>query len=430
MNTFKYRGTLVTITLDNRVNKLTPYTYSAIQNNIELLNKIGKLARKEPSITSYIRSEVRNKIVALRQEMNPSESSVGVLRIERIKSNQRKAKKLSALLSRFNKRTYNNYSISSKEVNIRVYDSSIANIKTISGQVNGFNQKIKEVREFSRSQKVINRNFFSKATNSYISYTLENGVFAPGQLSHLSKEIKSREIFNAKKPRTMERHVAVEIECFGPISRTDLGIELANAGLGKYIELKSDGSISPGEGRSHAYELAVLAPASVFGEVITKTCEILSQEDCRVNKSCGLHVHLDTRGLNAGRMFSNLVSAQSMLYKMQPISRRDNRFCEPTPSKNLDVEIRKGKRYLGINPMSYRRHNTIEVRLHSGTVDAKKILNFVRLLELIAYNVKEVKRAASTLKGFVKQNNIPPALEAYITERISKFATPGLEEAV
>ena len=293
---------------------------------------------------------------------------------------------------------------------------------TASVRIKKLKSDIKNIRETNRAKVVTRRRFFVRALNTYVEYELIGGVFTePGMIAKLSRELQARIVFTQKLPATNERHVSVEIECFGPLSSRELGVEIVNAGVGKYVHVKGDGSIHPNNSEHHPYELVVTAPASQIESVVSKVSEVLNENDCRVNKTCGLHVHLDARYDNANRMFSNLVSAQSILYKMQPLSRRDNTYCKPTPSKSLRTASRGSGRYFGINPQSFGRHRTIEIRLHSGTIDAGKINNFIKILQLIAYNSEEIKRGATSVKGFVKQHKIPAALQSYIESRIAKF---------
>jgi exoribonuclease II len=76
-----------------------------------------------------------------------------------------------------------------------------------------------------------------------------------------------------------------------------------------------------------------------------------------------------------------------------------------------------------------RRHNTLEVRLHSGTTDYSKITNFVDILCAVAYNQNKVVRAASTVTGFAKQHKLNSHYVGYINTRIQQFAGAAEENS-
>lgn len=425
----RYRGTIVSIKdvtekYEPKQSKLNSEDIKDLLSTNNLLRDIIVLSRKKFSSTASLRTQAQSQIRGNRQTIRTTQPGYGEIRVEYAVNNWKKRNKMNALLRRYNTSMYSSTKFTKTDSFVFLANQSFIGaakhkIVTAARTVNG---KVRCIRQFYNLPAVKEKRFNIKGMQHTVQYTLTNGCFVPGQLAQMSRDLKARLVFLAKKPADNTRHIAVEIECFGPEGKNNLGYKLSEAGLGKYIELKGDGSIRPNNSSDQSYELAVLAPASKFSEVIYKTSKILFESGCKVNKTCGLHVHLDTRGDNPYRMFSNLVSAQKILYKMQPASRRENNYCEATASKDLNIEMRKGKRYLGINPMSFRRHGTIEVRLHSGTIDATKIINFVTILEKVAYNPTEIVRAASTVKGFVKQHNISSTLESYINERISKFS--------
>jgi hypothetical protein len=397
---------------------------------IAVYRDIARAARLIPE-TQTIRSNAATQVRCLRSKWKqPIRTATRTVTVKRFVKNYKKRIKERALLQRYNTRTYSNYKFE-ESFAFDVPQDAKAFRHGVIRSVTNVNHTVRNVRAYYSDSRTKNKQKYLPNLGITVSYTTINGVMAPGELERLSKYIRTQQIWVAKKPTTSEKHFGIEIECFGPISRESLGEKLIEAKLGRYVELKSDGSVRPNHSSEIAFELAIVVPESKLKPVIESVCSVLADSKCSVNKSCGLHVHLDARGQSPDKMFSNLVSAQSILYMMQPQSRRENTYCEKTGGKDLRAEIRKGKRYLGINPMSYRKHSTIEVRLHSGTVDARKILNFVAILNSVAYKQEYTKRGASTIKGFVKQNGLSTELEQYITERINKFNTSStIEEAV
>jgi hypothetical protein len=110
-----------------------------------------------------------------------------------------------------------------------------------------------------------------------------------------------------------------------------------------------------------------------------------------VDKTCGLHVHVDARHLPIGPedsalhtprdTYQRLLEMQHLLKKMIPRSRWNNAYCRfrsncrsATPYGPGGKRIRYHDcRYSAINWMAYHEHKTIEFRCGSGSVNPIKI---------------------------------------------------------
>lgn len=169
----------------------------------------------------------------------------------------------------------------------------------------------------------------------------------------------------------------------------------------------------------NGHEIAIVAKSTEIKDIIRKVCKVLHDHSAEINNTCGLHVHIDARGRDEKRMFANLVKAQKLLYSMVPRSRYNNSYCQPNKS-GYDMSAYHG-RYWGINPKSYNEHKTIEVRLHSGTINAEKINNWIELLQKIAYS-KSVKEIES-LNDLTSKVKLNAKLVEYIIDRVEKFST-------
>lgn len=161
-----------------------------------------------------------------------------------------------------------------------------------------------------------------------------------------------------------------------------------------------------------------------------------------VNNTCGAHVHFDMRVVPGaanpaeaeklvkqyGARLARCVPALKMIL---PKSRRNNQFClnaindmgkkELNDPHHIDKE-----RYAFVNLKSYRRHETIEVRGHSGTLNAEKLLNWIALCEKIMTtrirfrsDTHEIRNPLDLIKIY-KLDNV---LAEYIQERLIKFNT-------
>ena len=165
-----------------------------------------------------------------------------------------------------------------------------------------------------------------------------------------------------------ERAVGIEIECLRPYGR-----EVA---LPLWSRSSGDGSIRTTP-NTDAVEYKLLIKRSELEMRLHKFCSLIS--DHRVNTSCGLHVHLDCRGRTAEdvRAIAKRMTAWLIALKeFVPESRRNNTdYCA--------LSFSETNRYRAVNFVAFSKYKTLEVRLHSGTVDYTKIIAWVRLCELL-----------------------------------------------
>ena len=160
--------------------------------------------------------------------------------------------------------------------------------------------------------------------------------------------------------------------------------------------------------------------------MVPRVIAVLESKKCYINKTCGMHVHIDMRKRDQVKAFSQLVRAQPVLYAMCPPSRKDNRYCKPTRGAKLARRHINGERYRGINACALREHNTLEIRIHSGTLSAAKVVNWVDLLVAIV-DGKEMKRTFSKPKSLARHLGISETLGRYMAERVEMFAAPSAE---
>jgi hypothetical protein len=166
-----------------------------------------------------------------------------------------------------------------------------------------------------------------------------------------------------------DRAVGVELECIRPEG-------VPAVFLPYWAREVYDGSVKTGGVRGKCLEYNVLAVRRELEIRLYKVCQSLRGHV--VNKSCGMHVHLDCRGKAENEVWALAKKVDAWLYALRelvPESRRDNQYCK--------FGISRTDRYRAVNFMSFREHGTLEVRLHSGTVDYTKIISWIRLLELL-----------------------------------------------
>tara|TARA_R100000951_G_scaffold38958_1_gene32858 strand:+ start:1993 stop:3465 length:1473 start_codon:yes stop_codon:yes gene_type:complete len=148
--------------------------------------------------------------------------------------------------------------------------------------------------------------------------------------------------------------------------------------------------------------------------MISEICEHLTCNDAKVDRSCGVHVHVGNAMFN--RRFSIMVlklclDIENDIYKLLPDSRQGNTYCKKLPknliermnfhnykdtlgeiiqNSSIDKNYNKKKthpgghynsqRYYWVNITNYSTStgpNTIEFRPHSGSLDFKKIYNWL-----------------------------------------------------
>jgi|ERR1035437_1944338 hypothetical protein len=173
-----------------------------------------------------------------------------------------------------------------------------------------------------------------------------------------------------------------------------------------------------GGNKDNGHEIAIVAKSSQIADIVNKVCKVLASHNSKVNSTCGLHVHLDMRNHDEKKSFANLVKAQRLLYSMVPSSRFNNSYCQPNDKKSMGGYT---GRYWGINPASFSEHGTIEIRLHSGTINAVKINNWIKILQKIAYTNRKMPEI-KTLSDLTKAILLPAELLKYISERLNKFS--------
>lgn len=309
-------------------------------------------------------------------------------------------------------------------------------------------EKIQEIlnQEVTKTRK-IQQLILLGLTRTQIAQLVTNGNY--GFVQNVYAKMKAQGLLNMTDAEATERgfnrRFGVEFEAYN-VDRNVLCDALNEAGIFTIIEsynhttrrhwkIVTDSSIRGNKG----FEL--VSPI-LQGEVgiteMKKVCEILQQCGAKVNSSCGTHVHIDAHSINLGswkRIYINYARLEKVIDDFMPKSRKGNNnyytkgfstmtnFEEKISNARSLVEIDNffGSRYFKINPKSYARHNTIEFRQHSGTVEFEKISNWVRFLgNLITFSEGNLVTNAS-LEGLAEFNSLD--IMTYLTRRTNKLKT-------
>ncbi len=198
--------------------------------------------------------------------------------------------------------------------------------------------------------------------------------------------------------------------------------------------LTGDPSVRPqglqsGDGRefrSHIYngDLALDQFAGI--------CRYLRRQKAYVNPSCGFHAHLGVRDLTDSQR-ENIRAwwerFEYVWFSFVPATRHDNRYCRKQGQSAFDA------RYYALNT-SLARHGTFECRLHPGTLDVSKTVNWVLALLYFFHAAKDIPceescrtETRAELIAFFRFTKLPFGLRKYLVSRARHFAHVALVKA-
>jgi hypothetical protein len=199
----------------------------------------------------------------------------------------------------------------------------------------------------------------------------------------------------------------IEIECWSPKNINDLAAALQTkikkVRVNPYRSTSSswgiitDGSLA--DGPMGMYGVELVSPildtqkASDLNSLI-KICDNLQKLGCMVDWHCGLHVHMDATNLpidTIKNVFNRYTKFENEIDSFMPRSRRGEIYYARS-GKNICTSVSMAEtksalggvlpsRYYKVNLQALDRHNTIEFRQHSGSINANTILNWVTFLE-------------------------------------------------
>ena len=223
------------------------------------------------------------------------------------------------------------------------------------------------------------------------------------------------------------RTFGIEIECGSPAAG-ELAARIAQAGIRvraegynhetrSYWKIVTDGSIrnlNPG-----FVGVEVVSPVLTGAEGIAqieKVCAVLVAQGCIVNATCGMHVHVGASDLTLTN-FKSLVKAfnryEVAMDSFMPASRRasTNHFCKALAYNHSDFNAAVDgassintlitrtvgdDRYRKLNLTAFWRHQTVEFRHHSGTVEAEKATQWVRFCLLFVESARKNGKVLTT----------------------------------
>lgn len=230
---------------------------------------------------------------------------------------------------------------------------------------------------------------------------------------------------------------------------TAAGVECHSEGYnhttGGHWKVVTDGSL--GDYTRGAEVVSPVLRSDAGFTQVKKVCDALTAQGCKVNKKCGLHVHVGARDWELNT-FKNLIrlykSSEIAIDSFMAPSRRasNNSYAQAlmvreaalTSATNMDEVaraigqmggaryVRNSGRYYKINLQSYWQHGTVEFRHHQGTVEADKVLNWTKLCLRMAAAAVEGTHYANSLQTLFEAVKAPQAEAQFFTQRAAAFA--------
>lgn len=250
--------------------------------------------------------------------------------------------------------------------------------------------------------------------------------------------------FKARAKRTTSLKIGhytfgVEIECVNApqydlvqavlTEGVDIAFEGYNHDTRKHFKLVTDSSLC---GCNTIECVSPVLSTKKDENDLKKVCKALSAIGATVNSSCGLHVHIGAKDITNEwyvRIFKNYQACEAVIDSFMAQSRRNSRWCRPLRGFNFDgcygrVDVANtmyNDRYYKVNPVSYRRHNTIEFRQHQGTTNYKKIIMWVQFLkELVDFSKENV--IANQPTSVDDLSFISDGVKTYLKGRVNDLA--------
>lgn len=193
----------------------------------------------------------------------------------------------------------------------------------------------------------------------------------------------------------IDHDIGLEIECCFPrASREPLAAAIAEPPPRLFVSLQMGGDCSV-HGRpavDSTAEIRARFKESKREEAIAWLTDLLKMHNAYTNKSCGLHVHLDCRHREYMLVQDKLSAALTFMKRFVKASRHDNHYCVMGAGTG---------HYHAINYGAFFAHQTVEVRLHHGSVDGEEIATWIDFL-LYVVNSPKAARTPKTLFGAKK----------------------------
>jgi len=201
------------------------------------------------------------------------------------------------------------------------------------------------------------------------------------------------------------------------------GIEITVEGYNhhrrEHWKIVTDSSVADG--------FEVVSPVLFGNEGLTdvrKVAQALVGAGARVDRRCGFHVHVDARDLSGADILNIIrryAANEAQIDSFMPTSRRgtNNTYCRTMEDvvravRNVSESAttrqvceRVYERYYKLNVQAFTRHGTVEFRQHNGTVDWRKMVNWIIFCVQFVEDSRtiQVQTPATTVPGASVRRN-------------------------
>jgi len=240
-------------------------------------------------------------------------------------------------------------------------------------------------------------------------------------IDSINKKILDKILSKRILPKNKKRHVGVEIEIDSPSSRFSISKDIFKVGLIDKVSLGEDSSIyswlrNNNYEEEHGYEIRVIDTEKNISKTLKKVCKILKKHKAETNLECGLHVHIDCRNRNRTLVFDNFLKAQKLLYKIVSPDRANGDYSMARNISNTDTY---SSHEYGVECSIF---DTVEIRMHQGTINFNDINNWITLLLKIANKTTSYKRY-TTHKSIINLTSFKDDTKKYINKNIALYQT-------
>ncbi len=303
-----------------------------------------------------------------------------------------------------------------------IYEINDTTLDTLSSSVH------REIRRMRQSVKTLTKS--THVIDGFPYYKIGGILVEPNQFGLISNKLAKTIIQKTKVPTTTEKNfVGIEIEMLSGIDFNEIEKLFCENKLHRYVNLGEDVSIKCEVGGFYAMELRICVPEDILDEKLKAITNALKKARCYVNKTCGMHVHLDMRNRDPELCYRNLFKVQDIMLSSQPLDRRKNKYCQPntTPSLKLsefDGDGDNATRRLAINTQSYNKNNmkTIEIRIHEGSVKYENIFNWVNFLVGTVSLTEELRKPIQTITELKEANFLSDQIIDHLNKRIVEYS--------
>lgn len=257
------------------------------------------------------------------------------------------------------------------------------------------------------------------------------GVFTEaGSLLKAYEESLKIGLKTPKKPvDKIANYVGIEIEFIYKGDQSALDLLLIKQKLNRYVDLTTDGSVKACHSQTgyQSAEMRVLCKMRDVASVLSRLANVFNHPkiDAYTNRTCGLHVHVDMRNRAVNFSYKNFVRVQNLLRGSQPVGRISNTHCKANTKDTLDIVAgEETERYSVVNAAAFKKHQTLEIRIHEGTTNCEDILNWVNFIDAVASHTSEIPSNTFTKASEIVTAygvKIPMESIKYVDSRIERF---------